>query len=486
MSDNKYLKLRGKRFSLRIAISRKLHPYTTKREIERSIKTDSFSLAVRVASMVRSDYKVFEVELIYFTATSPELTLEQIKAKVAEALSVKLADIDRIIAKEILGGSYSDSKELLSSYFSSTQLPPPSRPIDSSEDDTKLLSVATKEYLKDKALTVSDKTIKRYNLICEVLIELVSDKPVGSITRGELRKLKHALPNIPTNREKQSIYDGMTLKEIVNLPRNESVKYYSENTQRSRLIDLTSFFTWLKREGYIKENPAEGLSNGFTRICTQARRPFSQEEINRLFNPADYMVAVGTSMARFWVPLIALHSGARLEEIAQLHSKDIRREEGEWVISFDALSESDKAPTKKLKTEASKRVIPIHPHLIQLGLVAYHKLMLEKGEQRLFPELSNENANEAYGDVIGKWFRRYRLKDGKAPSKRTPFHAFRNTVSDSLKKLSVDGVMIKELVGHKHKDVTNATYSQAFSIAQKLDAVSRLDFRLELIKRLDK
>lgn len=329
MSDNKYLKLRGKRFSLRIAISRKLHPYTTKREIERSIKTDSYSLAVKVASMVRSDYKVFEVELIYFTASSPALTLEQIKAKVAEALSVKLADIDRVITKEVLAGSHGGAKEIFSSYSSSAQVPPSDEHKGNTEDDTKQLSAATKEYLRDKALTVSDKTIKRYKLICEVLLELVGDKPVGSITREELRKLKHSLPNIPTNREKQSIYDGMSLKEIVKLPRKESVKYYSENTQRSRLIDLTSFFTWLKREGYLKENPAEGLSNGYTRICTQARRPFSQAELNKLFNPSDYMVAVGSSMARFWIPLIALHTGARLEEIAQLHTRDIRVEEGE-------------------------------------------------------------------------------------------------------------------------------------------------------------
>lgn len=112
--------------------------------------------------------------------------------------------------------------------------------------------------------------------------------------------------------------------------------------------------------------------------------------------------------------------------------------------------------------------------------------MIQKWEQRLFPELSNENANEAYGDVLGKWFRRYRLKDGKASSKRTPFHAFRNTVTDTLKKLSVDGVMIKELVGHKHKDVTISTYSQGYSIEQKLDAISQLDYKLELVSRLEK
>jgi len=70
MSETYYLRARGKRFSLRIAISRKLFPYTPKREIERAIKTNSYRLAVRVATQVHNNYKLFEVDLIYFTTSS--------------------------------------------------------------------------------------------------------------------------------------------------------------------------------------------------------------------------------------------------------------------------------------------------------------------------------------------------------------------------------------------------------------------------------
>ncbi len=41
------------------------------------------------------------------------------------------------------------------------------------------------------------------------------------------------------------------------------------------------------------------------------------------------------------MPVIALHSGAKLEEICQLHLADIRQEDGVWV--FDINNQAGKA-----------------------------------------------------------------------------------------------------------------------------------------------
>jgi|GEM_PF-6590904 len=490
MGEICYLKKRGKKYSVRIVVSKKLHPYTTKREIERAIKTDSHRLARRIAIQVSDEYKLFEVDLIYLVTAPNQKATEANSKKVEEAFSLKLIEIERLIALEALGASHQSSLSNL--YDQRTRpfksLPPPAA-AESSQGQGIMLSVATSDYLKDKAVTVTDKTIKRYKLICEVLLALVGDKPVTEVTREDLRSLRQSLPNIPIHREKQAEYQSMSLKEIVALPHDENREYYSENTQRSRLIDLTSLFTWLKREGYIQMNPAEGISNGYTRICTEVRSPFSSDELKRLFDSKSYLKATKGSMPHFWIPLIALYTGARLEEIAQLHTADIREEEGIWCIWLDTKSRSNssgkraKKDKKKVKTTSSRRVIPVHPALIQLGFVAYVKLVQEKGAIRLFPMLSNENANHAYGDVIGKWFRRYRIKEGKAPRRDTPFHSFRNTVSDRLKKSGIEDVMIKEILGHKHKDITNRYYAKEYSITQKQEAVLLLNY--EAILNLD-
>jgi integrase len=102
--------------------------------------------------------------------------------------------------------------------------------------------------------------------------------------------------------------------------------------------------------------------------------------------------------------LLGLYTGARLEELCQLHQEDVRDEEGIWVISINDQGE------KKLKTHASKRIIPVHPKLIELGLPDYVTSQQDKGETRLFPELTR--GRDGYSTAASKWFSRYRQSIG--------------------------------------------------------------------------
>src|SRR6202007_280907 len=81
-----------------------------------------------------------------------------------------------------------------------------------------------------------------------------------------------------------------------------------------------------------------------------------------------------------WGVLIAFYTGARLNEIAQLQTDDIVQQNGIWCFSF-----SDSGETQRLKNKSSRRVIPIHSKLIELGFLNYVKKI---GKGRLFPELS--------------------------------------------------------------------------------------------------
>ena len=49
-----------------------------------------------------------------------------------------------------------------------------------------------------------------------------------------------------------------------------------------------------------------------------------------------------------WVPLIALFSGMRSNEICQMRASDVRRKDGIWVFNV-----TDDAAGQSLKTEAA-------------------------------------------------------------------------------------------------------------------------------------
>jgi len=74
-----------------------------------------------------------------------------------------------------------------------------------------------------------------------------------------------------------------------------------------------------------------------------------------------------------------LFSGARPNEIAQLLVTDLKRTpKGTWYLDLD--DEDGKA----LKTETSRRRVPLHPELIRLGFVAF----VEERRKAAGPRLS--------------------------------------------------------------------------------------------------
>lgn len=95
--------------------------------------------------------------------------------------------------------------------------------------------------------------------------------------------------------------------------------------------------------------------------------------------------------------------GARLNEICQLHLKDIRQDKnGLYAFNFNADEED-----KRLKTNSSSRIVPVHSKLIELGLITFSNQLMLQNETRLFPEIKR-NSNGSYSDAPSKWFSRYR------------------------------------------------------------------------------
>ena len=90
--------------------------------------------------------------------------------------------------------------------------------------------------------------------------------------------------------------------------------------------------------------------------------------------------------------------GARLNEIAQIHFADIREVDGLWC--FDLNDDDD---TKKLKTDASRRLVPMHSRLIELGMLDYVQTLRASGAQKLFPDFQFCPKN-GWGRSLGRWF----------------------------------------------------------------------------------
>lgn len=139
---------------------------------------------------------------------------------------------------------------------------------------------------------------------------------------------------------------------------------------------------------------------------------------------------------------------------------------------FDVNEEDD----KRLKTEASRRLVPLHPKLIDLGLLRYVETMRGKKSPRLWPSLTRRDI-DGYCPALGNWFGRFNRKHITDDPLKT-FHSLRHTVADTLKQQGCQEYMIAEILGHANDSVTTARYGKRVNPKALLEVLSQVKFEL--------
>ncbi|WP_270809781.1 hypothetical protein [Aeromonas sp. QDB18] len=109
-----------------------------------------------------------------------------------------------------------------------------------------------------------------------------------------------------------------------------------------------------------------------------------------------------------------------------------------------------------MKNRSSNRDIPVHPHLLALGLLDYVRTLPADG--RLFPLLQPSGTKQKYHVRLGVWWQRY-LRE-KLKIERTdiqPFHSFRHTFINFMREAGVREDVQNSITGHSQSGERTAT-----------------------------
>ena len=234
----------------------------------------------------------------------------------------------------------------------------------------------------------------------------------------------------------------------------------STTTVNKNLTRASQCFGWAVRNGYMASNPAENVTLSDNRKAYEQRQIFTVDNLKSLFHSLEYVEDDFRFSYQFWLPVIGLFTGMRIEEICQLHLEDIRLEQGIWV--FDLFEKRE----DKRKTAAGQRYIPLHEFLIQdLNLPGRVQYLQDAGYARLFPELDRDKKYGKFSLRAGKWFNeRFKRKCG-ITDKGKAFHSFRHTFINHLKQQGADPIVMQELGGHEFQGETLSRYSKKFEPA---------------------
>lgn len=295
------------------------------------------------------------------------------------------------------------------------------------------------------------KTINRF-------IWIIGDREMSELeNRGIFDEHMKKLVKLPADNATKPRYRGKAYDEVIRIGQESGDKVYAVKTVNKALSNVSTLMSYGVEMGYLTKNQAMRFEVKDLRK-NSGRKAYSSEDLQKLFTSPIYTDKIPTNKPhQFWIPLIGLFTGARVNEICSLYLEDIRAIDD--VPCFDI---NENHTDKSVKEEASERIIPIHPVLIDAGFLGYVEKARKLGHDRLWSRLTWTKGN-GYAGAFSQWYGRY-LRKHVTKDRKIVFHSFRHTFIDNLKQHEVNQQVIEALDGHKDTTMTGSVYGKAYKV----------------------
>lgn len=376
---------------------------------------------------------------------------------------------------------------------------------------TEPLSVALAAYEKHslRGRYTKEDEMKRVRNGCALLIDLMGDMPCGVVDPDLLRRFRaDELCRVPDHENKVRLkHKTNSVKESIAAVEGSEYDRMTAGQRDLRISWIRGWFAWLKAQGWIADDPGAPLEGESVLTAAEARMAATRDDEKReVFTDTHLSAIFGATWFRaggsdggrgycpywFWLPLIGAFTGCRIAEACQLHLDNIgRTDTGTWFISFedgspDQLLKKKKARTAKSHGSASpsRRVVPVHPAMVELGFGCWVDALRAAGYRRLFPELVWREKPGYSGQAV-KFFSGLMESLGYPRDGRLTFHSFRHLFVNALPE-DTPQRMQNQLSGHaRAPDVRGSVYGKDVVAGAALPFVTRLAITLPTVAPFD-
>ncbi|VWC75720.1 integrase family protein [Burkholderia lata] len=320
-----------------------------------------------------------------------------------------------------------------------------------------------------RSRTWKEDQTRRMTTEASLFRDLMGDPELGEIEQETIDQYASRLAQLPTDiylAKRRFATDS--LDDLIHIAEREGLERKRETTIKGHIGRLSEILEFGVRKHMLRFNPASDYKRGDGRFnvprAQDERHAFTSHELSLIF--AQEWFATGAGLFNrtgwttwrphyYWLPLLGLFTGGRINELCQLYLSDIHQTEGgAWYLDFnlmgpDKVDESDKS----LKTINALRVVPLHDKLVQLGLPEYVQTLRKAGYTRLFPELKRD-AVKGYGKPASSWFNERFLGRtlGIERNGMKTFHSFRHTFLTATERLGTPERVMAQIAGHQRGD----------------------------------
>jgi integrase len=309
-------------------------------------------------------------------------------------------------------------------------------------------------YLADKQRGgYSMQTVQQVRATFRLWTELLGDKPVGKYTGTDAGRFRELVLRLPASHGKGgriNANDAIRTADLKEAELRVPVPRLTMKTAKRHFSALSQYWEWLRPRDHIEKNIFRGFEFPGTKSQKKLRSDWSDEDLLKLFSSRWFSADVECDSAQRWIPVIAMLSGLRLEEICRLRpAYDVVDLAGLPTLNIPAFKIQEHLTPEQWspKSEAGERIVPIHPVLQDLGFLELVARRRAEGAQRIFPELRPMGPDQKLGAEFSRRFGK--LKEAAGVGKKTVFHSFRHSVRTILGNTEVKDSWIDAVMGHE-------------------------------------
>ena len=318
---------------------------------------------------------------------------------------------------------------------------------------------------------------------CAMFTAIAGDMPIAEIRREHLLDFRDALGRFPNRLRREDLsltpeerYQGWARKGRDDRPT------LAPSTIAGKVHNIAGLVSFAYAERLIMCNALKGLRLSHTPACR--RRSFSKDELRRLLAlpfftrpwlrpwPQRTRPLLISQTTIRWLFVLGMMTGARIEELGQLQLRDVREQDGVWLIRITDLGVRGDRTAKRLKSPSARRSVPLHRRIKDLGFL---RLMHERdaaGSGWLFDDLvPNARGKRTHSAVC----RCGRVIDQITRDPAVIFHSLRHTFKDLCRAAGIEDSINDQLTGHAPPMIGRA-YGDGVDCAALSAAVNRLDF----------
>ena len=312
----------------------------------------------------------------------------------------------------------------------------------------------------------SQKSIDTHRSVARWFYERVGEKPVDKITRHDILRFRAGLQK-----------EGQTAANI-----------------EIKLKRLRTLLNYAAQNNHAFSNFALGISFDGARATTSTRKPFDVRSLKRIFagpvHAQGQRPVQGRGEASYWLPLLALFTGAQLAELGQLRPADILllaypdvngRTRAGWFIKLSNLTDDNDGESvgTKIKHTDRERLVPVHSELERLGFISFVCSIAANGHSRLFHLLKPD----PYGYLTHKWnqwFSQYIRNTCGITDTRTSFHSIRLIFVECVLRSNMAEDIKLHLIG-KNKKFLHYDYRCDHNLYWLVQSIELLEMASQLV-----